>query len=465
MAIYHMHLSNISRAKGSSACATLSYISGEKVYDERTGETYDYGRKERILKTGTLLPVCAPLEYRDAKKLFNVAEKNEKTKNARTAKKIEVALPRELNLNQQIELIENYISSYLTFRGYCATYAIHLDPKGKNPHAHILVVNRPLNQKGEWGTKRKMEYVLDDNGQRIPVLDDNGAQKTDKNGRKQWKRVSVEQNALDTRDFLNELREGWAYETNNALLRYSPMTSRVDHCSYREQGIKDKPQIHEGYAAREMERRGKVSERCELNRQIILYNDTRRKIEAEKRKLERELKTEREIERLWSGEKKKPYKPYKLSEEEKIGLELLRLLRNLTEGKDLNDVKNNFAKNALSQVAEIGTDKAQSRIHAASKQISGGKLCLPVPREFVTKSGKLDESKIAVNPRYFTEKVKDHAAKKDGEMYGDLVATLVPIPLLKGLIKKTVAKAAEVAIKASKVNDNHVPIAPKTRAK
>lgn len=38
MAIYSCNISNVSRAKGSSSCATLSYISGEKVRDERLGK-------------------------------------------------------------------------------------------------------------------------------------------------------------------------------------------------------------------------------------------------------------------------------------------------------------------------------------------------------------------------------------------------------------------------------------------
>ena len=60
MAIYHLSVSNVSRASGSKATATLSYISGRRVHDERRGETYDYGRKERVLRVGTLLPEGAP---------------------------------------------------------------------------------------------------------------------------------------------------------------------------------------------------------------------------------------------------------------------------------------------------------------------------------------------------------------------------------------------------------------------
>ena len=95
MAIYHLSVSNVSRASGSKATATLSYISGRRVHDERRGETYDYGRKERVLRVGTLLPEGAPAEYADPAVLFNAVELHETGRTARPAKKIVVALPRE----------------------------------------------------------------------------------------------------------------------------------------------------------------------------------------------------------------------------------------------------------------------------------------------------------------------------------------------------------------------------------
>ena len=53
MAIYHLSVSNVSRAKGSTSCATLAYISGEKIHDSRTGKTYSYSRRERVLVVET----------------------------------------------------------------------------------------------------------------------------------------------------------------------------------------------------------------------------------------------------------------------------------------------------------------------------------------------------------------------------------------------------------------------------
>lgn len=286
MAIYHCSISNVSRAKGSSSCATLSYISAEKVKEERTAQIYSYGRGERVLEVGTIIPEYAPQEFENPSVLFNSIENYEKAENARTAKKIEVALPRELDLTTQKEIVESYIRENLTKEGYCATYAIHNDKENNNPHAHILVANRQINEKGEWSSKRKMEYALDDKGERIPRLDENGQQKTDKNGRKQWVRISAAQNPLDKKEFLQRLREGWAKECNKHL----EPERQIDHRSYAEQGKDQIPTIHEGYASREIEARGGISERAEINRDIRERNTLLEKLSEQLKELGARLK-------------------------------------------------------------------------------------------------------------------------------------------------------------------------------
>ena len=273
MAIFHMSISNVSRAKGSSSCASLAYIAASKVYEERTHQTYSYGRKERVMKVATLLPDGAPHAYADAAQLFNAIEKYEQASNARTAKKIVVALPRELSLDESDEILTDFIRDNLCANGYCATYAIHNDKDGNNPHAHILVANRPLDPKtGEFErTKTKKVYALDAQGERIPLIDKKtGKQKVDKRNRKQWKRVAVaKKNLLDEKDFLISLRKSWAEECNKHLSQ----EDRIDHRSNAARGIDDIPTIHEGYAARAMEARGDVSDRMEINRHIRLKND------------------------------------------------------------------------------------------------------------------------------------------------------------------------------------------------
>lgn len=271
MAIYHLSVSNVSRASGSKATATLSYISGRRVHDERRGETYDYGRKERVLRVGTLLPEGAPAEFADPAVLFNAVELHETGRTARPAKKIVVALPREFTPRQRVQALEEYIRENLNADGYAATYAIHDDGRGNNPHAHILVANRQIDPAtGGWARlKQRMEYVLDERGERVPLIDpETGRQKTDKRGRRQWKRTSVSLNPLDRKAKLKALRESWA-KTCNARL---DETARIDHRSLEDQGSDLEPTIHEGYAARAIERAGGVSERCEANREIRRSN-------------------------------------------------------------------------------------------------------------------------------------------------------------------------------------------------
>lgn len=271
MAIYHLSVSNVSRASGSRATATLSYITGKRVHDERRGETYDYGRKERVLRAGTLLPEGAPAEFADPAVLFNAVELHETGRTARPAKKIVVALPREFTPRQRVQALEEYIRENLNADGYAATYAIHEDREGNNPHAHILVANRQIDPAtGGWARlKQRMEYVLDERGERVPLIDpETGRQKTDKRGRRQWKRTSVSLNPLDRKAKLKALRESWA-KTCNARL---DETARIDHRSLEDQGSNLEPTIHEGYAARAIERAGGVSERCEANREIRRSN-------------------------------------------------------------------------------------------------------------------------------------------------------------------------------------------------
>lgn len=271
MAIYHLSVSNVSRASGSRATATLSYITGKRVHDERRGETYDYGRKERVLRVGTLLPEGASAEFADPAVLFNAVELHETGRTARPAKKIVVALPREFTPRQRVQALEEYIRENLNADGYAATYAIHEDREGNNPHAHILVANRQIDPAtGGWARlKQRMEYVLDERGERVPLIDpETGRQKTDKRGRRQWKRTSVSLNPLDRKAKLKALRESWA-KTCNARL---DETARIDHRSLEDQGSDLEPTIHEGYAARAIERAGGVSERCEANREIRRSN-------------------------------------------------------------------------------------------------------------------------------------------------------------------------------------------------
>lgn len=295
MSIYSCNISNVSRAKGSSACATLSYISGEKVRDERLGKSFHYGREERVILTATLLPEGAPAEFQNPDVLFNAIENYESAENARTAKKIMVALPKEFDLASQKKVIEEFVEKQITSWGYACSYAIHHDKENTNPHAHILIVNRQIDRKtGEWTAKRKMEYVLDGQGARIPIIDPKtGKQKVDKRNRKQWKRVNAEQNLLDKKEVLQNMRASWAKVCN----QYLDQKHQIDHRSHETRGIDKEPTIHEGYGARAIEASGKASDRCQINRDIKEHNELWTQVQEQLKVFDEEIQKLKEQEK------------------------------------------------------------------------------------------------------------------------------------------------------------------------
>lgn len=291
MAIYSANISNCSRGKGSSAQAHLAYISGREIEEERTGERYKYGREERIMHTGTLLPEGAPEAWEDPAVMFNDLDKIELAANARTGKKIMLALPREFDLERQIQVVESFLAREILARGYAATYAIHTDKDNNNPHAHILIPNRQI-EKGEFvKVKSRKEYALDERGNKIPVIDpETGQQKVRERAGKGrellWQRVTVSTNPLDKKEVLRELRAAWARECN----RHLAPDLHIDHRSNAERGIEEEPTIHEGYAARQIELRGAVSERAEINREIRERNGLLQKIKDQLKELAAQLK-------------------------------------------------------------------------------------------------------------------------------------------------------------------------------
>lgn len=291
MAIYHLHMRSISRGKGSSAMASLAYITGRRYFDQRENHlTKQYARRERVKAVNTIYP--EGFHAKSEEEAWNRIVGFEKNKNAQEAKMINVALPRELNFESQCELMERYVKDYFAGNGYIATYAIHIDDEGNNPHAHILVSSRDVNPlTGDfYPTKYRKEYALDAQGQRIPIIDPaTGKQKVDKRNRKQWKRVNVEVSAIDQKQQLLIWRHAWAEYVNQYLrpLNVEPISEK----SFKEQGIVDqKPTVHEGYAAREMEKRGQVSERCEMNREIKRENAVMKQLREKMEKLAAEIK-------------------------------------------------------------------------------------------------------------------------------------------------------------------------------
>ena len=156
----------MSRGQGKSAVAAAAYRSGEKLTNEWDGMTHDYTRKGGVVHTEIMLPPHAPPSFSDRSTLWNSVELYEKAGNAQLAREIDAALPIELSREEQIRLVREYCSSQFVSRGMCVDFAIH-DTDSGNPHCHIMLTMRPLDERGAWAAKSKKEYDLDENGERI----------------------------------------------------------------------------------------------------------------------------------------------------------------------------------------------------------------------------------------------------------------------------------------------------------
>ena len=279
MAIYHCTCKIISRGKGRSAVGSAAYRSGEKLKNEYDGIEHDYTKKGGVVYSEVMLCENAPKEYKDRSTLWNAVERIEKNSSAQLAREYEVALPVELNREEQIQLVRDFTKANFTDKGMCADFAIH-DKGDGNPHAHIMLTIRPIEKDGTWGAKAVNEYVLNKNGERI-------LQKIDKQNRKIYKRVKKDTTDWNTKEFLQNTRSDWAAKVNTELKRRN-IPQRVDHRSLKEQGVDRVPTIHEG-GARKLEKRGIKTDRGKINREIKTANGQMQTIDILTKQTQKEI--------------------------------------------------------------------------------------------------------------------------------------------------------------------------------
>lgn len=319
MAIYHLEAKVVSRGNGRSAVAASAYLSCSKMLNDYDGVQHNFTRKKGLVWQDVFLPEFAPPEWKDRSVLWNAVEKNEKTKDSRLAREIVPALPIELTPAQWQELLTDFIQNNFVADGMCADVAVHDPyPPRHNPHAHIMVTVRPLDEKGNWQYKTEKEYLCVRNGEeqgftaaefKAAQADGWEKQYPYKVGRKKiylppseaekhgYKRVSKypygRQNPISERwnseEQLVQWRKAWADAANCYLERYG-YEERIDHRSHADRGLTEQPTIHEGVAARALERQGIISDRCEINRQIKADNALLRELKSAVRKLAQTVK-------------------------------------------------------------------------------------------------------------------------------------------------------------------------------
>ena len=142
MAIYHCSTKTVNRSSGRTAVASSAYRSAKKLKDERTGLTHDFTRKDGVVHSEILSNLDIEV---DRGELWNLAEKSENRKDARTAREWVIALPDELDADQRKDLAKDFARSLVERYGVIADLAIHEPSKGgndKNHHAHIMLTTR-----------------------------------------------------------------------------------------------------------------------------------------------------------------------------------------------------------------------------------------------------------------------------------------------------------------------------------
>jgi hypothetical protein len=271
LAIYHFSAQVIGRGQGRSVVAAAAYRAGEFLRDERTGIGYDYTRRKQIAHTEILTPGGVPGWAKQRGSLWNQVENRERRSDSQTAREINVALPVELSLEQNLELLRKFIREKFVSKGMICDLAVH-DAQGHNPHAHLLLTMRAIEGE-QFGKKRR-----------------------------DW----------NDRKLLEAQREAWA-EAVNLALENCGVEDRVDNRSLEAQGIEDRvAQIHLGPNVAAMKRKREalppeqqtqipITEREEIFDRIVATNLELQQLQQEANEIEEQL-LKLQDDRQWATE-------------------------------------------------------------------------------------------------------------------------------------------------------------------
>ena len=259
MACTHFSV-DIKRGPRSSAVATAAYNSASVLFSEReqVNKRYTY-KSDEVFFSEVILPSNAPEEFKDREVLWNSVEMFEKQLNAQYARLIKAAIPRDISPDEYVNYIREFCNETFVSKGMCCDYAIH-DKGDGNPHVHILLTMRALDENGKWLPKSRKEYILDEDGNKTYYP--NGEPKSRKINTTDW----------NDRDNVEKWRHSWEVISNKYLER-SGSDERLDLRSYERQGISKLPTEHLGPAASALERKGVETDVGNLNRAINKFND------------------------------------------------------------------------------------------------------------------------------------------------------------------------------------------------
>ena len=241
MAIFHLNESNISRNNGRSAVACAAYRACEKLEDHTYGKIQDYTKKKGLEYKNIYAPDHTSEKLLDRQMLWNEVERKEfngngsMKANARLAKEYTCALPHELEDWQRIQIVDDFCTNFVKKHNVIVDACIHAphdhdgETNNKNYHVHIMFTTRLVNEKGELGKKQR---TFNDNGPEI----------------------------------LKDSRETFANVVNTAL-ENAGLDERIDHRSYKDQGLDFlEATTHEGHEVTALRRQG-------IDTEISLKND------------------------------------------------------------------------------------------------------------------------------------------------------------------------------------------------
>lgn len=319
MAIYRCSISSISRGQGRSAVAAAAYRSGEELHSDYTDLTHDYRGKHYIEKKEILLPENAPSAWIDRETLWNSVEAAERSSDGKLATEIMVALPRELKREQREKLVYDFCDD-LRKKGMVIDYAMHCPPDMDdlkrpvdefgfpttdpnkmqfNPHSHIMIPIRPLDNEGNFvksksiseylcknpetgETRRLIQKELTENegfeklypcrvdGQKTYLtpteLEKRGIERESRFPLKtRHGRPNPEYSYRMSKDFVTDIRKSWEKLANEALAA-ACVRERIDCRSYKDQGSDKIAEPHLGPIVTKMSRK---TRRLEVEGKIV----------------------------------------------------------------------------------------------------------------------------------------------------------------------------------------------------
>lgn len=237
MAIYHLHQQVISRSSGRSAVASAAYRAAERLYGDvvdkesglRAEMVFDYTNKHNVVYSDVIAPDYAPAWMKERQSLWAGVEAVEKRKDAQLAREMDIAIPVEMNKEQAKDLVREFASTAFVEKGMVADVNIHWEKD--NPHVHIMLSMRDIEGEG-FGKKNR-----------------------------EWNKPEL----------LVETRKIWA-ETTNKHLERAGIDARIDHRSYKDQGLSVSPFLDEPRAVIEYELQGNATEIGNINKEVAQRN-------------------------------------------------------------------------------------------------------------------------------------------------------------------------------------------------